>query len=663
MSKMSLEIQGWARFFRGGSPGEGEEWQSLRRERDPEFFFENLLQYGGRMERQGDLARAAEVYQELTHIPGEGVIETSMRTRASRRLDAIAGRGGWAPRAEFLMSRLAGQAADPSTLLAMGVAGAVYRMTRLMTLSRLAAAPGANLWTRGVGARVLAGLTGVALEAPAFALTGRLGAEAMGIGQDWSTRGLVRDLASNYLVLGGMRLAGLGTATAFRRLAGTQGAIQGRFARQASEVLFQQGGLLGGILLGHSLERWAGLRRPGEGETTLVDSLAMLLQFHVAGRFTQRAFGEGFSSWERSLERRGETLSASSLISGPPNASPWGESFLRPAFAAASLETEGPMLSRPVLMTMRPNSPGGGGVGESSLRVQDLIRKELQARVRELQVRMAEDPSSVKSALWREESAWLSETKLDDVQVFFQNLLRLRSFYARNMRGTGIEGLQWLGEAQKRLFVSVRERELYSQFLVPTSSGVPRFDFPMGMEAPSTLSEIAGAGNVLFETNVRTVAQHQNLHYMRISDLLVVQEVVSESKLAEYRVQVLAGKNFKQYVQITFDPRKGRYQLLDGHHRTLAAHLEGQSYILGAVQQGFVNASKGHPVSEIRRVSREEYERVAALNQFGAGMSESMYLESFHETGESPPAGGGGLLDGQARRPWSEVLRRMFSRR
>ncbi|MFO1463775.1 MAG: hypothetical protein U1F66_08345 [bacterium] len=276
------------------------EWLSLRREGDAALLAEGMLNFAQRQEREGHLEAAVEIYHEIMALP----VGDELRARARGRLDAVLGRGAVGARAEFLLRRLAQEAAEPSSLLAMGLAGAAYRVTRLVTLSRLCLSPSANLLTRGLGARLVAGLAGFAVEAPVFTLSGRLAAEALGRDQDWSVAGLRRDLASSFLVLGALKFFGSLSGAAYRRFAG--GAPVPSLGQQA----FQQAGMLSGILVGHGLERWAGLRRPVDGATTLVDSLVLLLQFNLAGSLTRHAFGEGFATWERGIDLQAEALAS-----------------------------------------------------------------------------------------------------------------------------------------------------------------------------------------------------------------------------------------------------------------------------------------------------------------------------------------------------------------
>ncbi|MCC7345226.1 MAG: hypothetical protein IT573_09825, partial [Deltaproteobacteria bacterium] len=115
--------------------------------------------------------------------------------------------------------------------------------------------------------------------------------------------------------------------------------------------LFQQGGMLGGILLGHSLEEHLGLRRPQDGATTLTDSLAMLLQFNVAGRLTRQAF----DAWEFNLDRQAASLQRLPNLPTPPGEGtlPWRNA---PVLATASGPGEGPPR-----LPDRFFSVGGGG--------------------------------------------------------------------------------------------------------------------------------------------------------------------------------------------------------------------------------------------------------------------------------------------------------------
>ncbi|MDL1873375.1 hypothetical protein FBR05_14440, partial [Deltaproteobacteria bacterium PRO3] len=131
-------------------PATRRELQFLAREGDAELRAEGLLALARREEAAGRLEVAAELYAAVVQeADAVGALrERPLRTRAQEGLDAILGRGAFGPRAEFLLRNLAQQSSDPAMLFAMGTAGAVFRMTRLATLSRLASTPNPGILTQ-----------------------------------------------------------------------------------------------------------------------------------------------------------------------------------------------------------------------------------------------------------------------------------------------------------------------------------------------------------------------------------------------------------------------------------------------------------------------------------------------------------------------------------
>lgn len=349
-----------------------QELLTLAQESDSQLFFESLSRFGARQEAANRLDLAATVYG-LVQSQGEG----TTAAQAGRRLDAILGRGAGGARAEFLLRRLAHEASEPSALIAMGVAGTAFRLTRLATLSRLASTPAGNFLTRGFGARTVASLTGFAVEATLFPVAGRVANEAFGRSQDWSVQALRRDIASSFLVLGGLKLSGWAANSAFNRIHGIN-PLTGEAQRLAgfsgvSQQLIPQIGMLGGIMLGHQLEERLGLREHVDGATSMVDSLAMLLQFNVAGRLTQHAFGPRFHAWEQGLDRQTELLARQntggrsrlgnplpsifgSVMTGPELVTPEG---IRMSAVEDGRERPGDLHSQ---MTMSGEGEGGGRI-------------------------------------------------------------------------------------------------------------------------------------------------------------------------------------------------------------------------------------------------------------------------------------------------------------
>jgi len=296
-----------------------EEFRSLAQESDPAIFYESLFSLGARLERENYLDAAGAIYRALAS-PSSASIPSSLQSQALRRWEAMTGIGSTGARAEFLLRRFAGECSDPSALLGMGLAGAAFRMTRLAVLSRLAASPTAAFFTRGIGARLAAGLAGFAVEGLVFPSATRLGNFALDRRLDWSSRQLGHELVSSYLSLGFLRLGG---GLASRGLTGL--AAEGSLTARALPGM----GMWFGIYLGHQTEMALGLRPRLDRATTLLDSLAMLLQFHVAGRLTHHAFGESFRSWEQGIELQTHALASEgrsfSHGSGPQGSSYWAE--------------------------------------------------------------------------------------------------------------------------------------------------------------------------------------------------------------------------------------------------------------------------------------------------------------------------------------------------
>lgn len=367
------------------------ELASLRVESDPALRLEGLLDFGKRCERSGRIDLALAVYGEVANFA-----PPSLAARARRHLDAVNGQGAAGPRAEFLLRHLVMEAADPAMLLGMGTAGAVFRITRLATLGRLVASPGTNFFTRGVGARALASLAGFALEAPCFTFSTRLAGEALGRRHDWSRAALSRELASSYLVLGGLKLAGWGSGAAYRSLSGAEGSL----SHQSLAFVFRQSGMLGGIMLGHAAEERLGLRPRVDRATNLVDSLATLLQFNIAGSLSHHAFGEGFSAWERSMDLHAESLSTRRSLSISQMQTQWGP---RPAFASMMsvvLEEGGVNTQQEVTIGsgIRPSGTSGAVRGEATGSAAEL-RPSAEGALRRLLAEAVPLDEEVKRAL------------------------------------------------------------------------------------------------------------------------------------------------------------------------------------------------------------------------------------------------------------------------
>ncbi|MFO1462560.1 MAG: hypothetical protein U1F66_02200 [bacterium] len=315
------------------------ELRSLEVESDPRLYFEALGNLASRLAQQENLEPA----QRILAFIAAGAVELDpvSAQRAQRELDAMEGRGATGPRLEFLARRFAREASSPSMLVGMTAASAVFQFSRLALLSRLTASPTASFLTRGLGARGLASLGAFAVEAPAFALSAR--GTRWVLGEAGAVEApLGREILASYLTLGGLKLFG-GLGRAGVRLAGS-GALSRALLPQFSTYL--------GILAGHRLEQWAGLRPPQSNDTWLTDSLVTLLQFHVGGRLAQELGGPRLAAWQGGMELRSEELAQASRP-GPWLAKP--AEVLAPALVGA---TEGPRLPHILLMQGGENGTG-----------------------------------------------------------------------------------------------------------------------------------------------------------------------------------------------------------------------------------------------------------------------------------------------------------------
>ncbi|MCB1318418.1 MAG: hypothetical protein KDK27_20775, partial [Leptospiraceae bacterium] len=241
------------------------------------------------------------------------------------------------------------------------------------------------------------------------------------------------------------------------------------YSATLSRDLLNQSGIFAGILFGHALETRAGLRPASNGASTLMDSAATFLHFHVGGRLARQAFGPRMESWEQGLDRQFADLSKPSM----PPANIFPESYF-PSFALEHSGTRingvGPRVGRyePMLMVGRPSGSSGRTAetnpGES-------LREELRLRIESLRARVAgAEPGSIRASRWTEEADWLETAPQDDLVAFFRKSLNLRAFYTRNLAHGARDGLLWLKGMEERLFRKIRERDDYREFIHSSDS-------------------------------------------------------------------------------------------------------------------------------------------------------------------------------------------------
>ncbi len=328
-----------------------EELRSLAHETDSRLFLEGLLSVGQHALNAGQAEFAADVFSVIV---GSGESGEAV-TQARHELDAILGRGSIGGRLEILGRNFVREAADPVTLAAMGTGSLVFSLSRGAILSRLLAAPARNFLTSGFGARALASAGAFFFEVPAFWATGKGLREALSPGsQRWDLATNLHELAGAGLTLGALKLTGYASQGLFRRVHGLSAfEVPASLGLRLSHSAFHQAGMLGGILLGHHLETLAGLRRPVDGATTLVDSLVTLLQFNVGGRLSSAFLGDAWTGRLQALEMQLDRMEPHSSAEGPSR--PLGPALAWAGNGAAPEERSDPtdiseLASRPLFM-------------------------------------------------------------------------------------------------------------------------------------------------------------------------------------------------------------------------------------------------------------------------------------------------------------------------
>jgi len=301
-------------LFRTLTGPESREAAALIQESDAELRAAGYLRLAARLESRGKEGQAAQIYQDILAEGGAGA------ESARRRLEVLQGGGSFGARIERLNRNFVKQAADPALLLGMGLAGTVASLARFGILSRLATSP-ASWATRGFGARLVAGTGGLALEAPAFTAGTRFFHALVPNDGSPGEASWKHELASGYLLLGAFRLTGVAHRAATLHWLG------GKAAGGLNARILQQGFAWAGILGAHLAESRLGLREGRPFGDTAWESLATLLQLHVAGRLSQNLLGPRLTRFHWELENLGRNL--------PP------PSFRGPALAGAGPSTPG----------------------------------------------------------------------------------------------------------------------------------------------------------------------------------------------------------------------------------------------------------------------------------------------------------------------------------
>lgn len=301
------------------------EAQSLAQESDTGLLFEGIANFARRIQQSGDVESSAFLLNallEVSHQHSTQSLPGAQIARIQAELDAILGRGRFAPRAEFLMQRFAQQATDLRTIIPMMAGSMVGQIAKTWILGTMASSASRAWYTVGWGAKVFSNLFALGVETPAFALSSRALLELSGESPDWNSSAVAHDLASTAITLGALKSFGF-----FGRQIGQHTAPSNVFLQHSSAHL----GSFSGMLFAHRLESMMGLRKAQEGATEFTDALSSYLALEIGGRLGRQMLGPSFSRFQSELQLRTQRLSHN-----PPRPqSPWSDSFRSNAWKAA----------------------------------------------------------------------------------------------------------------------------------------------------------------------------------------------------------------------------------------------------------------------------------------------------------------------------------------
>ncbi len=289
-------------------------WLSLSQEKDPEIFYQGLLNLAHSLEGQGPAPLAARIYAGLSE--GGGRIPSRVSQRAAQELALLREEGPWGQQVFRGLDRGLKEAGNPAFLLGMTAGGIGFRLGRIWGMSRLAA------WgVRGPAFSVFSGFSGLTLEAGAFVLTSKGVRSLQGLGGTWAPTPLVQEFGGALLMLGFLRVSGHGANRVNRAIP---------LAGRVSGAAIQNGGLYLGLVASHyaAMELAWEPRRPWSA--VLAGSGAELCSFSLASRVARSLLGRKLGEWERGLEIRGQSLETpwrrnppSDWSAFPEGLSPW----------------------------------------------------------------------------------------------------------------------------------------------------------------------------------------------------------------------------------------------------------------------------------------------------------------------------------------------------
>jgi len=230
---------------------------SIAQNIDPNNFWEETIHFGVELKQGRQLEAAAAVLS----LASQDFVPILLRQRAETETKAILGQGSAELRVELLLSTLGSEATSYHAIFPMLGASIIGETVGSLVLGKLAGA-GRVWYSRGLGARVLAGSAAYLSEASAFGLTSHVLNSSRG--------SLGQDLESSAISLGVLRLFGyLGNQAFLKIHALNEMNLPSRLAGLAkfNQWALPQSAVFGGLLFAHKAEEGLGLRPPVDDAT------------------------------------------------------------------------------------------------------------------------------------------------------------------------------------------------------------------------------------------------------------------------------------------------------------------------------------------------------------------------------------------------------------
>lgn len=281
---------------------------NLDGESDNQLYFEDLLERGRELNRQGQRSLAMGVFDHLRlqeNIPGE------IRRTAQSEWEVERGTAPLGLRLERSLSGFLDQVTAPELLVGMGLAALGFSMGRIagMQLARAGGwGPSSILW----GGRLL----GLATEAATFVGAGRLTAIGLGRSKAPFWNGFGEDWLHAIGMVGALRAA-RGAVQAFYGY-GPSWLPSNRWQRW---VYQSQQGLAELLTLGavNSAYQYGAIGRVPHAEYLITETLAQWAAFHGAGRISRQLWGPYLGGVEQRLIRETKALEAELATSPFPS--------------------------------------------------------------------------------------------------------------------------------------------------------------------------------------------------------------------------------------------------------------------------------------------------------------------------------------------------------